>query len=276
MADHPTASAVAEPPKADALEAFFTPPSSPDAARTPETEKDSTGHQATAKEESTADKTPAPHAEAKAEAKADEKKDDDPVALKAKLEKAEKAYRDLQSKADKTTGSLQRQLGNMEKQIKDLNAKLDGTYKEDMEPPEQKEAREKLITKVTDSIEAAKAEFGDEAIQAKILADDSPYKKLEAAQPWQTTRVLLSKDPAKEALAVLQEQAMFERWGRDPDKVLELAEKELRPKLLKELKEQANGIKPGAPVRGLSSVRGVSETTKTPPTGSAFDLDTLT
>lgn len=193
-----------------------------------------------------------------------------------KVDKTDKRLRDKDAYITKLTGKLR----DLETQMTVLQKKLEGDYQEPVPPtPEQAAATARLQAKAELSRTMAIQTYGEDTVQTQVLAEDSPYRALEAAHPWVFHRVVASEHPVEEALTILKEQRLFEQWGRDPDKILEKAEALLRPKLMKEFAEAAKGmgIVPGKIVPGLSGVRGESTKATAPlaPGQSAFNLDTL-
>jgi hypothetical protein len=234
-----------------------------------------------------AEPKPGESPDGKAKPKGEEKPDaskekkEDEATLTAKLDKANAAYRELQSKSDKEKARLEKQMTALQEDIAVLNAKLDGTYVEPDKPtPEQEKQFAGLQAKVKASKALAYKEHGQETVDAQVFADEAPYKKLEQAHPWMLARCLHSEHPIQEALSILKEQEVFDTLGRDIETIRKKIEDELRPKLTKEILKQAKDgtIQTGKEVPGLGQVRSAGGGSAGEGKGagkSAFDLNTL-
>jgi cell division protein FtsB len=169
-----------------------------------------------------------------------------------------------QTKANKRLGrenvELKRTLDALKNEIKDLRSKYDGTYQAPTGPtPEQEKALVEFQAREAASRKVAEDQYGSEAIQAKIYAEDSPYRTLISEHPWVHQRVMGSDTPILEALTVLEEFEVWSQFGRTKDAVLTNVEKTVKDKLWKEWTQQmAQTAKPhtGKPVATLGEVRG--------------------
>lgn len=233
--------------------------------------------------------SPAPKVEAKTEAKpvvkAEAKQTDLPLApdvpkveAKPALTEAEKKDKQIKDTRDALTQErkdkleLKRQLAEQAEQLKVINAKLDGTYEDKKAPhktDEQVKAESDYSAKIKLSEKNAKKKHGEEVIEEKITAKDSPYMVLEREKPWVGPRVGYSDDPIEEALQVLWEEDKFtehktRNWQDILEKEVQSALDAKRDELVKEATDQIQGKvkREPAKVRGLSEARGMTPGTE--------------
>lgn len=112
-----------------------------------------------------------------------------------------------------------------------------------------------LQVRVNASLMAATRLHGKEKIEKLLLAPDSPYKKLEQQEPWVTARVMASAEPVFEALALLEERAFFDHYGRD----IAAAKKKLREEIETEIRAEIARAEGGEGKGGRSRFVGVRE-----------------
>jgi hypothetical protein len=184
-----------------------------------------------------------------------------------------------EAKADEEKGhaAAARRLGNEVKELKAqfeavleenkiLKAKLDGTYQEPKKPTEEEiRALENFRGREAASRAVAVQLFGEERVQQEVYDKDSSYSKLMKDKPWLHLRVIKHDQPAVEAMRVLEADRFEQKWGSDPFQWEKKIEDALRPKLLKELKEQAEKPMTGQPAPSVTEARSTTlgERTKT-------------
>lgn len=202
--------------------------------------------------------------------------------LQEQLEAKEKQARKTQSLMDRYKFGMEKKMEGLQEEIKVLNAKLNGTYVEPPQPTEQQiRDHASLTAKVQASKAMAYAQHGQELVDAQILNDGSPFRLLEAEQPWLSQRVLRADHPIQEALNVLSEQELFDKYGRSVEAVKKKMEAELRPLIEKDYLDKARQAAPTG--RFTTGLREMAHAGGRQQTGSlrqpgqpAFDLDTLT
>lgn len=184
-----------------------------------------------------------------------------------------------QTKANKKLGKnnveLLKQMSTLKQELQDLKAKYDGTYVPPVGPtPEQERALMEFQARESASRKIAEEKYGAETVQAKVYAEDSPYRQLISDHPWVHQRVLGADNPVLEIFQVLEEFEVFNQFGRTPTNVLENVEKSIKDKLWKEWTLQAKGMpgsEPGKPVATLGDTRGDAGQTAARP-APKFDL----
>lgn len=154
---------------------------------------------------------------------------------------------------------LKREFQVLAEENRVLRQKVEGT-----EPPapspEELERRAELRGREAASRPVAVALFGEDAVQAQVYADDSPYKRLVTEKPWIHARVMSHEQPVVEAMRVLAEEAFRAQYGPDPAQWAAKVEAALRPKILEELRKQVAAPVTGAAAPTISQARGGSET----------------
>lgn len=180
-----------------------------------------------------------------------------------------------QTKANKRlgreNGELKRSLDVLKSELKELRSKFDGTYTAPVGPtPEQEKALVEFQARESASRKVAEDQYGAETIQAKVYAEDSPYRQLISEHPWVHQRVMGSDTPILEALSAMEEFDVLTQFGRTSKSVLENVEKTVKDKLWKEWTQQmaqSQDSTTGKPVATLGDVRG--EATRGGPARSA-------
>src|SRR5574341_1365835 len=134
------------------------------------------------------------------------------------------------------------------KQLDVINKKLDGTYDpetDDTPAPSVDEIAEHATMegKVAASVAAARDQFGRDKdgtwiIDKLVFSDNSPYARLEAANPAIAARVLASDAPALEAMQGVREHIFFEKYGRDPDTIISAIRKEVTESLRESIRQE--------------------------------------
>lgn len=92
----------------------------------------------------------------------------------------------------------------------------------------------------------------------QVWLPDSPYQKLQEANPLVTKRVMDSDDPVQEALDILQEEEDAKKYGRTSEEWKKAIEEELKPKITQEIL-QGLKAKPGHATATLGNVRGEAD-----------------
>lgn len=171
-----------------------------------------------------------------------------------------------QTKANKKLGknniALLEQVKAMKAEMQELRSKYDGTYTPPVGPtPEQERAMLEYQAREAASRKVADEKYGTETVQAKIFAEDSPYRQLISEHPWVHARVMGSETPILEAFTVMEEMEVLTKYGTTTQSVLENVTKVVKDNLWKEWTQQmANGTgeQPGKPVATLGDARGES------------------
>jgi len=171
-----------------------------------------------------------------------------------------------QTKANKKLGknniALLEQVKAMKAEMQELRSKYDGTYTPPVGPtPEQERALMEYQAREAASRKVADEKYGAETVQAKIFAEDSPYRQLISEHPWVHARVMGSETPILEAFTVMEEMEVLTKYGTTTQSVLENVTKVVKDNLWKEWTQQmANGTgeQPGKPVATLGDARGES------------------
>lgn len=189
------------------------------------------------------------------------KKEKTAADLKVELSNQAKASLRLgKEKAD-----LQRQLEAQAEKLKELEARAAGTYVEPTEDQKQRETQlraefDKFEQRRETSKELAIKEFGEEYVLTNIYQEESPFTKIQKAQPWMTQRILSAEQPIMEALKVVNEEAVLSKFGRTEVEVLKKAEEILRPLLFEQFTQEIKtkdmgGAKSAPHMAGLSRAR---------------------
>jgi hypothetical protein len=183
---------------------------------------------------------------------------------KPKDEKTEKRLKDAQTwgnEEHKARLDAERKNADLQAQLVRIEQKLDGTYVETTAPsPEQVAYDAEMRGKLRASHRAAAKKHGEEYVMQTVWNPDSPYMKLQAANPHIGQRVLASDDPVQEALDVLQEEEDARKYGRTSEEWKKSIEAELMPQLEKKIIEGLK-TKPGPATNTLGNVRGEAERT---------------
>lgn len=229
---------------------------------------------------------PVPAAETKLETKPAEtspaSKEPTVKDLQEQLEAKEKQARKTQSLMDRYKFGMEKKMEGLQQEIKVLSERLNGTYVEPPQPTEQQiRDHASLEAKVQASKAMAYSQHGQEFVDAQILADGAPFRLLEAEQPWLSQRVLRADHPIQEALTVLEEHALFEKYGRSIEAVKKKIEAELRPLIKQEYLDEARQAAPaGRFTIGLRDLKNAGSSQQNgslrQPGQPAFDLNTLT
>ena len=135
--------------------------------------------------------------------------------------------------------ALKRQLAETTHQFEVLNKKLDGTYdpaKDDTKPlaPEAIASSAMTVGRAASSLAMAHEVYGKEAVESQLQEFNDKFGN----HPLVQARVLSSDRPVMEALKVLKEARLFEKYGADPDKMIEAIRKEVETELTPKLREE--------------------------------------
>lgn len=169
-----------------------------------------------------------------------------------------------QTKANKKLGknniALLEQVKSLKAEMQELRSKYDGTYTPPVGPtPEQERAMLEYQAREAASRKVADEKYGTETVQAKIFAEDSPYRQLISEHPWVHARVMGSDTPILEAFTVMDEMEVLTKFGTSTQSVLDNVTKVVKDNLWKEWTQQmakGAGETPGKPVATLGEARG--------------------
>jgi hypothetical protein len=221
---------------------------------------------------------PAVHADAVAEvadkaepvaAKADSKAEGDsgkaaPAVETEDKAQLEKRLKDTQSWANeehKRALRAEREKKELQERLERIEKKIDGTYEEPKTPStEQLTYDAEMRGKIRASHRAAVRKHGEEFVMNQVWLPDSPYQKLQDANPLVTQRVMASDDPVQEALDILQEEEDAKKYGRTSEEMKRKIEEELKPKITQEILAGLKS-KPGLAVATLGNARGEADRT---------------
>lgn len=266
------AKAVAEPGAADGGDPPKVDP--PPASVAPAGEKPESG---AAAEPPKGEATPAGEAKsepAKVEAKP---AGDDP--WKARYESLQREHQRTREFAQRTD----RELAEVKRAAKRAEAKADGTFDAAKEAAEDATASPAAVAaeaamsaKVNASIAAAEKIYGVEYVRSMIFDPESPYASKYEKDPVANARIMSADAPVLEAIKFLKERELFEKYGDEPDKIIEKiraevlaeSEKTIEAKVEERLKarlgvqeRQVNGV-----AQGASSATGAAKPAAPAPT----------
>lgn len=195
--------------------------------------------------------------------KADSQKGDESVKVEQPKGKAdekpdeEKGHVAAARRLGQEVASLKKEFQVVAEENRVLKAKLDGTYQEPVKPsPEEAEKIAEFRGRETASRKIAMERFGEDVVNTQVYQDESPYKKLIESQPWLKGRVVMSEQPAVEAVLILKEADFRAQYGNDPTQWVAKIEEGLKPKLLEELKKQVTTTPVGGPAPTITEGRG--------------------
>src|SRR5438132_8536675 len=211
------------------------------------------------------DAKPAPKVDSKAEKQPVKEEKPKPEAEEenlAKLTKRLKDVGDYATRVNQQNVEVGRKLDQALHQITVLQQKIEGTYEEPKaEKPEAVAEKARMEAKVATSHFAAVEVYGEEAVNKMVWATDAPYRQFDT-DPAIQARVANAKLPVLEAIKVVKEAELREKYGKDPEAMRAAIEKEVTEKLTKEITEKVEKeLKKKAPVKieplaGLSGVTG--------------------
>lgn len=206
-----------------------------------------------------------------------EKKEDDSEKSKSDWESDDNPYKkQLTESKDKEKSQrdwntqLNQKVSDLEKKSVITDKKLDGTYDPDVDDtpqatPEQIQSRGDLQGRISASTETANAKYGEEKVTEILNKFQDAFAENQAVQ----TRVLMSNTPIMEAIKVVEEQAFFDKYGKNPDairtKIREEYEKEMTERITKEVTEQLSErlSNKDSAISGLSDVSSSQANEKT-------------
>ena len=142
-----------------------------------------------------------------------------------------------------------------------LEKKFDGTYDEDAEKAEASKGPiddPELQGRLNASIVVASEKFGEDFIEKQINDPDSDYQNLRKKMPHIDVRAKNADLPFVEAVQILKEEQFFDKYGRDPDKIIEKIKEEIEPELRKAITKEIQekiGKSTSIP-NGISGVKG--------------------
>ena len=252
----------------DMIASGFQPPETTETPVTPSDahEQNGNGNDQAKSAENDKAKEEQPAKAESSEEKTDPAQDDDPVkALTKKVESLEKGFH----KQGKQKNDLERQLAESNKKILALEKELRGEVDDVPEPSaEEKLAMAKLEERFDISSQILIDELGEEEANRLVLAEDSEYAKLVKEEKHHTVRVNAAKNPAKEALKVLEEKKRLTE-GETPQQMEARIRKEIADEKQAQTKQAES--KTGAIPPGLSPSRTNGTSTEQRP----VSFDTL-
>jgi hypothetical protein len=180
---------------------------------------------------------------------------------KAQLEKRLKDTQSWANEEHKRALRAEREKKELQERLDRIEKKIDGTYEEPKAPStEQLTYDAEMRGKIRASHRAAVRKHGEEFVMNQVWLPDSPYQKLQDANPLVTQRVMASDDPVQEALDILQEEEDAKKYGRTSEEMKRKIEEELKPKITQEILAGLKS-KPGLAVATLGNARGEADRT---------------
>lgn len=144
---------------------------------------------------------------------------------------------------------INQELVETRRQLETVNQKLDGTYDEEAAKaartpsPEQIAYGAALQERVDSSVRLAYQQHGKEKVDSLVFNDGAPFRAYDQDQAVQA-RVMASPSPTLEAMKFLEEEAFFEKWGRDATaiegKVRKASDDEWNTKIDAEVEKRIN------------------------------------
>ncbi len=187
--------------------------------------------------------------------------DSDPTGQTDKTEKRLKDAQTWGNEEHKARLAAEREARDLKTRLDRIEQKLDGTYEAPSAPSAEQVAYDaEMRGKLRASHRAAVRKYGEEYVLTTVWNPDSPYMKLQAANPHVAQRVQASEDPVQEALDVLKEEEDAKKYGRTSEEMRKKIEAELKPQLEQQIL-QGLKTKPGPEVNNMGIVRGSTERT---------------
>jgi hypothetical protein len=235
-------------------------PSKEKADESGKTEKPAVSTDAVAADSDKAEPVPA-KADAKAEGDSGKAAQAAETEDKAQLEKRLKDTQSWANEEHKRALRAEREKKELQERLDRIEKKIDGTYEEPKAPStEQLTYDAEMRGKIRASHRAAVRKHGEEFVMNQVWLPDSPYQKLQDANPLVTQRVMASDDPVQEALDILQEEEDAKKYGRTSEEMKRKIEEELKPKITQEILAGLKS-KPGLAVATLGNARGEADRT---------------
>ena len=197
--------------------------------------------------ESAAEKKPEEKADAgtvkvKVEEKPTEEKEAE-AAPKIDWDSEENPWKKRQTDTHDWSRRLSSENAEMKRQLEIVNAKLDGTYDPEMDKaPELTTERIQAEAEIRGKIKASESlayelHGGKEKVEAELKKFNDNFGTNQFVQ----NRVLNSDAPIMEALKILKELAIVEKYGTsDPEKIIEAVKKEAEKELRSQIAEEEN------------------------------------
>ena len=180
----------------------------------------------------------------------DAKDGEDATALKKRL----KDTRDWATKINQQNEEWKTKFSKMESEFKVLQAKADGTYDENAAPKVDPVELAKLQERTKISKAIAEKVYGFELVKELVFDEDSPYRALEQMDPMVKAKVFNSEEPVMEAIRQLKWKTMTDKYGQDPDEVVEKLREELKAELVDAFKQKGRSKRTIEDVDGLSGM----------------------
>lgn len=227
-------------------------------------------------------KTPAE--EPKGEKKAEEKEKPQEKAVLPDWESDTNPYKERFSqveKRQKDTASWANQVHQqnlaLQKQVEIINKKLDGTYDPEKDKPREpspddRAFRAEISGRSRASFRAAASQLGEDKVNGYLKT----FSEVFGDDPLVNYRVNMADMPVMEAIKAVKTFEFFEKYGNDPDKIVEKIEAELTEKLIPKLREEESKkimerlSKKEEQPKGFSEVRGESDPPKATPKPSSL------
>jgi hypothetical protein len=132
--------------------------------------------------------------------------------------------------------------------VKRLEAKFEGKYEEATPEEAQQKAAKQAFDEYVERQNAGRpdivAEVGEENFRTLVEAEDSKFRQVAVKKPHLARRIMESENPSREAWEVVQEESIFEEFGKDRKSVLAKAKDILREELFKEFEKEKKPEKP--------------------------------
>lgn len=189
---------------------------------------------------------------AKSDPPDDEGANDEPETLKKRL----KDTRDWATKVNQTNQEQARQLKALQDELSVLKQKFDGTYTEPEKPEVDPVELAKLTERTKISRGIAEQIYGHDEVRRLIFDEGSPYRELEQADPFVKARVFQAEQPVMEAIRQLKWKGFVDKYGQDPDKIVDAIHKEAEAAFVETLKKKGLKTRTVEDVGGLSAVHG--------------------
>ena len=204
----------------------------------------------------------------------DSKTEEPPAGTEDKEDAVKKQLAD-QTKANKRLGKelaeLREEQRRQAEENKILLAKLKGEYEEPPQPTiEQVRAEEKFKERERLSYKKAVEVFGQETMDTRAFGNGSELETIileeKKTNPGRVSAtqvaILLSEEPAMEAMRILQTRDFAAQYGEDPTKWAEKVIADAKPKILEELKKQLTTPVTGGQPPTVSNGRGAGSPPK--------------
>ncbi len=194
--------------------------------------------------------------------------------LKSEVEKLNKRLRDTQTwgnQKNQEALSSERKFSTVEKQLTNLHKKFDGTYDEktDEVPVEiQPEINESLLAEIKGRSQASRLAANEQFGADKVDAYLTKFQELWGQEMQVQQLIYTSEMPVHEAIKAVRSYEFGQKYGTDPDKVVDNIRQEMRKELEPVIREEESKRiieridKKEGNSQGLSEVKGTADTSK--------------